>query len=73
MIDSEREDYDMKNNKNKQLHKMYEESKKMIDSSMGTFNEFSDIKDEQEKEFYITLRDFFMKQKQKELIKKGVY
>lgn len=63
----------MMNNKTKRLHKVYEESKKMIDSTMGTENEFSSFEDEMEKEFYIALRDFFMKQKQKELIKKGVY
>jgi len=63
----------MMNNKTKQLHEVYEESKKMVDSALGTENEFSSIEDEKEKEFYLALRDFFMKQKQRELIKKGVY
>ncbi|MBQ2802649.1 MAG: hypothetical protein IJF07_01975 [Lachnospiraceae bacterium] len=63
----------MKNDKNEQLHKLYEESEKMIMASIGTENEFSSIKDETKRAFYLTLRDFFMQQKQRELIKKGCY
>lgn len=62
----------MKNNTTQQLHQLYGESKKMIDASIGTANEFSSIEDEAEREFYIALRNFFMQQKQRELIKKGI-
>lgn len=57
----------------KQLHKMYEESKKLVESSMGIPNEISSIRDEKERDFYLVIRDFFLQQKQKELIEKDVY
>lgn len=63
----------MKNNRVKQIHKMYEESKKLVEASMGKIDELSEIEDMSEREFYVVMRDFFMQQKQKELIKKGIY
>lgn len=56
-----------------QLHKIFEESQKIVEASIGTMNEFSEIADATEKEFYVVMRDFFMQQKQKEAIQKGVY
>ncbi len=63
----------MKNNMAKQTHKIYEESKKLVEESMGKMNELSEIEDTSEREFYVHMRDFFMQQKQIELIKKGVF
>lgn len=57
----------------KQTHKIYEESKKLVEESMGKMNELSEIEDTSEREFYVHMRDFFMQQKQIELIKKGVF
>lgn len=54
--------------KGKKIHRIYEESKKIIESSMGTDNEFSVFENEQEKMFYVAIRDFFMQQKQKEIV-----
>ena len=63
----------MKNDRIKQIHKMYEEGKKLVEASMGNINELSEIENMSEREFYIAMRDFFMQQKQKELIKKGIF
>lgn len=61
------------NNRSKQIHKIYEESQKLVEESMGKMNELSEIEDTSEKEFYVAMRNFFMQQKQKELIKKGLF
>lgn len=63
----------MVNNKVKQIHKMYEESKKLVETSMGKMDELSEIEDMSEREFYVVMHDFFMQQKQKELIEKGIF
>lgn len=57
----------------KEIHKIYEECQKIIESSIGTIDEFSYFENEQEKAFYVVVRDFFMQQKQKEVIEKGIY
>lgn len=63
----------MKNDRIKQIHKMYEESKKLVEASMGKIDELSEIENISEREFYIVMHDFFMQQKQKELIEKGIF
>lgn len=63
----------MNNNMAKQTHKIYEESKKLVETSMGKMNELSEIEDTSEREFYVAIRNFFMQQKQKELIKEGIF
>lgn len=59
--------------KTKQIHKMYEECQKVFEPSAQLLDEFSNIEDETEKLFYIALCDFFMQQKQKEVIEKGIF
>ena len=44
----------------KELHKIYEECQKIIESSIGTIDEFSYFENEQEKAFYVALRKFFV-------------
>ena len=46
----------LENNRSKQLHNIYEESKKLVEASM----ELSEIDDEKEREFYNTICNFFM-------------
>lgn len=59
--------------KTKQIHKIYEECKKVFEPSAELLDEILNIKDEQEKMFYVALRDFFMQQKQKEIVDKGIF
>lgn len=59
--------------KTKEIHKMYEECQKVFEPSAELLDEISNIENETEKLFYITLCDFFMQQKQKELIENGIY
>lgn len=57
----------------KKLHTIYEESQKIVAESMGTVDEFSNIEDKAELEFYLTVKDFVMQQRQKEVIRKGIF
>lgn len=59
--------------KTKQIHKVYEECQKVFEPSVQLLDEFSNIEDEMERMFYLTLCDFFMQQKQKEVIAKGIF
>ena len=59
--------------KTEQIHKIYEECQKVFEPSMELLDEISNIEDGEEKEFYMTLKTFFMQQKQKELIEKGIF
>ncbi len=59
--------------KTREIHKTYEECQKVFEPSVTLLDEMSNIEDETEKEFYVTLRNFFMQQKQKEIIAKGIF
>lgn len=59
--------------KTKQIHKMYEECQKVFEPSAELLDEISNIENEDEKMFYVALRDFFMQQKQKKVIEKGIF
>ena len=49
----------MENNRSKQIHNIYEESKKLAETPM----ELSEIDDKTEREFYIAIRNFFIQSK----------
>lgn len=59
--------------KTKEIRKVYEECQKIFEPSVALLDEISNIDDVVEKEFYVTVRDFFMQQKQKETIEKGIF
>lgn len=62
----------MKNNTAKKIHKLYEESKKIIETiEIGEGITAAENKTEQD--FYLLLHDFFLQQRQKEAIKDGVF
>ena len=51
-----------------EIHKICEALQKIIDDLMGTIDEFSYFENEQDKAFYMAVRNFFMQQKQRKLI-----
>lgn len=59
--------------KTKQIHKIYKECQKAFEPSHGFLEELKNIDDEEEELFYRMMCDFFLQQKQRELIKKGVF
>ncbi len=61
------------NKKLKEVHKMYEQCKKVFTPGFEIVNVGADIEDKEEYEFYKLLHEYFMQKKQRELIKKGVY
>lgn len=62
----------MNKNTAKQIHKLYEDCRKMVENT--ELNDgISSAKNEEEKEFYILLCDFFLQQDQKKVIKNGVF
>ena len=60
-------------NKTKEIHELYKQCKKVFEPSLRLSEEYSNIKDDDEKEFYIKMQDLFTQQKQREIIKKGVF
>lgn len=62
----------MKKNTAKQIHKLYEDCKKMVENTDLT-DGISSAENEVEKEFYVLLCDFFLQQEQKKAIKNGVF
>ena len=62
-----------KTEKTKEIHEAYENCKKVFEPSFALSEEVNNISDIEEKNFYILLHDFFLQQKQKESINKGVY
>ena len=63
----------MEKEKTRQIHKVYQECRKVFEPSALLSDELSNIDDEAEKEFYVLLHDFFLQQKQREAIKRGVF
>lgn len=57
----------------KEVHEAYENCKKVFEPSEEIIEVSLNIENEDEFEFYRTVHNFFMKQKQMELVKKGVY
>ena len=55
------------------IHDAYRCCQDMIECYMGADEEFSGIENENEREFYLTIRDLFMKQKQRKLVENEVY
>lgn len=55
------------------VHKIYVECKKVFEPSTDLFDEIEKIEDDEEKEFYLALCDFFLQQAQKETIAEEVY
>lgn len=62
-----------KTEKREHIRSVYRDCQELIECYLGSDEEFSSIEDENEKEFYITIRDLMMQQKQRELIKQGVF
>lgn len=62
----------MKKNTAKQIHKLYKDCRKMVEN-IELNDGISSAKNEEEKEFYILLCDFFLQQDQKKVIKNNVY
>lgn len=59
--------------KTKEIHRMYEECKKVFEPSISLLDELPNIEEGDEREFYVTLLNFFTQQKQRETIKKGIF
>ncbi len=59
--------------KAKEIHKAYLLCQEIFSPSEELEEQFSFIEDEDEKLFYRKMSDFFLQQKQKEAIKKGVF
>ena len=59
--------------KTKEVHKLYAECKKVFEPSTTLFGEIANIEDDAEKEFFVTLCNFFLQQAQKETIAEGVF
>lgn len=57
----------------KEIHKAYLLCREVFSPSEELEEQFSLITDEDEKLFYRKMSDFFLQQKQKEAIKKGVF
>lgn len=57
----------------KEVHKAYEQCKKVFAPGFEIVNVGAEIKDKEEYEFYKLLHEYFMQKKQREPIKKGVY
>ena len=55
----------------KKIHKAYLQCKETFDPSRIFINAAVDIEDEEESLFFSTLSDFFIQQRQKEVIKNG--
>lgn len=60
-------------NKTEQIHKLYEECKKVFEPSVEWSNEIRNIEDEDEKDFYVKVSNFFLQQRQREVIKNERY
>lgn len=56
--------------KTKEIHRMYEECRKVFEPSLDLFDEISNIEDETEREFFIALCNLFLQQGQKEALAK---
>ena len=57
----------------KEVHKTYEQCKKVFEPSLLIVDVGTEIKDKEEYEFYMLVYEHFMHKRQRELIKKGVY
>lgn len=54
-----------------EIHKIYEECRKKFEPSTDLFGKIEHIEDEEEKEFFVMLCDFFLQQGQKKSIARG--
>lgn len=52
---------------------MYEQCKKVFEPSLDLSDEYSKLEDNDEKEFFVKMQDFFIQQKQREAIEKGIF
>ncbi|MDE6014228.1 MAG: hypothetical protein K2H41_00815 [Acetatifactor sp.] len=59
--------------KAKEIHRIYEECKKVFEPSISAFDEIPNIEEGVEREFYVAVLNFFTQQKQRETIKKGIF
>lgn len=59
--------------KSSEIHEVYEQCKEIFAPSTDLFDEVSNISDKDEKMFYEILTNFFLQQKQKEIVKRGVF
>lgn len=56
-----------------EIHKVYEQCKKVFEPSLDLSDEYSKLEDNDEKEFFVKMQDFFIQQKQRESIEKGSF
>lgn len=59
--------------KAREIHELYEQCKRVFEPSLTLSDEYSNLEDENEKEFFIKMSDLFIQQAQREAIKKGVF
>lgn len=55
------------------IHRTYLNCKEVFKPSLELADQVIEIEDEEERDFYEILFNFFLQQKQKEIIDKGVY
>lgn len=55
------------------IHELYEECKVVFEPSTDLLKEVSNFEDKDERNFYALLCDFFLQQKQREAIEKGIF
>ena len=60
-------------NKTEKIHEVYVQCKEVFEPSLELQDEFFNIQDEEERMFYELLANFFMQQRQKQLVRDGVY
>ncbi|MCM1553582.1 MAG: hypothetical protein NC092_12950 [Butyrivibrio sp.] len=59
--------------RSKEFHRMYEECQKVFEPSISAFDELPNIEEGDEREFCVTLLNFFTQQKHMEAVKKGIF
>lgn len=56
---------------NQEIHRLYKECEKVFEPSLSIERAIGDIEDEDEKEFFVMVSEFFLQKKQKALLENG--
>ncbi len=60
----------MKTEKSKEIHEVYERCKEVFKPTLELRHEYLNLEDEEEKEFFLLVADFFLQKGQLEIISK---